>query len=921
MISFTLNGRAARAPGGTSLLEWLRESAGLTGAKNACGEGVCGACTVLVDGAPFSSCVMPIEKVEGKSVVTIEGLEAREMELYERAYVEAGAVQCGYCTPGMVLSTKALLDRNSSPSEKEARAALRRNLCRCTGYAKIVDAVMRAAEARRVIGVDGVAADHDAPIADATAAGPGVGAEPGFASPKDRPRHEAAPVLGSRLKRVDAAVKARGEAMYVDDLQVPGMLRAAVLRSPHARGRLLSLDVSAARALPGVACVATWEDIPGDRFVGHLVADWPTFLAPGEESRYVGDAVALVVAEDLATARKALGLIGADYEVLPMVGSPEEALAPGAPSIHPGGNVLSEIALDRGNADEALKRAAFVIKRSYRTGLIDHAFMEPESALAFPPDASGVVLVRTGEQNVYDGQRYVARTLGIPEERVRVVSTYVGGAFGGKEDQSVQHHAALAAWLTGRPVKLTLERTESSRVHVKRHPMKVDLELGCDAEGRILGVRASVIADTGAYASLGGPVLHRAVTHLGGPYVIPDIHVEGKAVYTNNPPAGAFRGFGVPQTNFAFESALSEIARMIGISAWDIRMRNAARPGQVLSNGQIAGPDVALEECLLAVKDTFDSARGRAGIACAFKNTGIGMGHPDTGRCVVAVFGDRVEIRTGAACVGQGLATILTQIAATVLDVEPDRIVVPSPDTFLTPDAGTSTASRQTLITGEACRRACVLAAEAFRESASSGAEARAEAGDSSGVEFPLALLAGREFAAEFEAETDSFPTDKPNPLRHVAYGFACHVAVLGEDGRLEEVVAAHDSGLVVNPLAFEGQVEGGVVMGLGFALTETFPLEEGMPKAKFGQFGLLRAPEVPPIRTIIVRRAGAGSAMDGGTSASAYGAKGIGEISSIPTAAAVAAAYAERDGVWRDSLPLEGTPYSKTKPSAGKPS
>ncbi|HUX36303.1 MAG TPA: selenium-dependent xanthine dehydrogenase [Rectinemataceae bacterium] len=913
MISFILNARAVEAPGGTSLLDWLRGTAGLTGAKNACGEGSCGACTVLVDGAPFSACILPIEKVAGKSVLTVEGIESAEMAVYERSYVAAGAVQCGYCTPGMVMSTKALLDRNPAPTEKEARAALRRNLCRCTGYAKIVEAVMLAAEARRALAGAGIGrpVGGDSPVVGA-ADGGAAAVAPELASSAARQG-----ALGDRLDRVDAAVKARGEARYVDDLSVPGMLHAAVLRSPHPRARLISLDLSAARSLPGVVCVASWEDIPGDRFIGHLVADWPTFVAPGELTRYVGDAIALVAAESRELAKKALGHIRAEYELLEPLLDPEAALAPGAPAIHPGGNVLSEISLVRGDAASALASAPHVIRREYATGFIDHAFMETESALAFPPDAEGVVLVRTGEQNVYDGQRYVARSLGIPEGMVRVVSTFVGGAFGGKEDQSVQHHAALAAWLAGRPVKLTLDRSESTRVHVKRHPMRVALELGCDEAGRILGARATVLADTGAYASLGGPVLHRAVTHLGGPYVIPAIQVEGRAVYTNNPPAGAFRGFGVPQTNFAFESALSELAAQIGISAWEIRMLNAARPGEVLSNGQIAGPDTAIEDCLLAVKEAFESAPGRAGIACAFKNTGIGMGHPDTGRCVLAVFADRVEVRTGAACVGQGLATILTQIASSVLDLDPSLIVVPAPDTFLTPDAGTSTASRQTLITGEACRRACALAVEALAEKGGGpstarrgGAPATAAPPGEGATAFLLAALAGREFYAEFEAETDSFPTDKANPVRHVAYSYACHVAILGEDGRLERMVAAHDSGLVVNPLAFEGQVEGGVVMGLGYALTETFPLEGGVPKAKFGQLGLFRAPDVPQIETLIVRRGGPGSAMDGGTSASAYGAKGIGEISSIPTAAAVAAAYAARDGLWRRSLPLEGTPY-----------
>jgi CO/xanthine dehydrogenase Mo-binding subunit len=482
---------------------------------------------------------------------------------------------------------------------------------------------------------------------------------------------------------------------------------------------------------------------------------------------------------------------------------------------------------------------------------------------------------------------------------VRVVSAYVGGAFGGKEDQTVQHISALLAVLTGRPVKITLGRAESTRVHVKRHAMTIELKLGCDAEGKLAGCVARIVADTGAYASLGGPVLHRAVAHAGGPYSYQDIDVEGVAVFTNNPPAGAFRGFGVPQVNFALESALDLLARKAGISAWQIRYRNAVRPGDVLPNGQTAGPDTALEECLLAVKQEFDAAGGTAGVACGFKNTGLGMGHPDFGRCRIGIEKDHVEVRTGAACMGQGLATVLTQITCHVLGLTPERVHVLLPDTFETPDSGTTTASRQTLLTGEACRRACVSAMEAAKRERTRGPGS-----------FPLAPLAGREFTGEYQAATDPFETDKVAPVRHVAYSYACQLVLLGADGRVEQVVAAHDSGIVVNPLSFEGQVEGGAVMGLGFALTEDFPLADCVPTARFGQLGLLRAPDAPAIRTIIVRKEGAGGAIDAGVSGAAYGAKGIGEISSILTAAAAAGAYFAKDGRLRTSLPLAGTPY-----------
>lgn len=875
MVEFNLNGEPASAEGGISLLSYLRDVAGLKGTKNACGEGACGACSVIVDGKLFASCVMPLERIAGKSILTIEGLAEREKELYARAFADAGAVQCGFCTPGMIMAAKALLDANSSPTDAEVRAGLKRNLCRCTGYAKIVAGVLLAASRKR--NAEAWRASAPAPRVDPSR-------------------------IGERLVRVDAELKARGEAAYVDDLSAPRMLYGAALRAAHPRARLASLDVSAARALPGVVCVATWEDIPGLRHTGHIVRDWPTLVAVGEETRYVGDAIALVAAESGAIAREALGLIRAEYEAFEPVRTPEEALVPGAPPIHPAGNILSRLELKRGDATSAIAAAAHKISLHFSTPFTDHAFMEPEAALAFPPDSNGTVLVRTGEQNVYDGRKYVADTLGIPEGNVRVVSAYVGGGFGGKEDQTVQHHAALLAWLSQRPVKCVLSRPESTRVHVKRHAAEIDLSIGCDADGRIRGVKARIVMDTGAYASLGGPVLHRAVTHLGGPYSYADIDVEGLAVFTNNPPAGAFRGFGVPQVNFALESALDALAARVGISAWEIRFRNAIRPGDVLPNGQIAGQDTALEECLLAVKPAFDAARGRAGLACAFKNTGIGVGHRDIGRCVLAVMPDRVRVLTGAACIGQGLETVLTQIASETLGISADRVEIALPDTALTPDSGTTTASRQTLFTGEACMRACLAARDALRErrGAPGTAGERAE-----GATFALAPLAGREFSGEYLAETDPFDSDKPNPVRHVAYSYACHLALLGEDGRLEKIVAAHDSGLVVNPLAFEGQVEGGATMGLGFALTENLGLKDCLPELRFGKLGLLRAPEVPPIETIIVRKAG------GGASA-AYGAKGIGEISSIPTAAAVAGAYFALDGRLRTRLPLEETPYRK---------
>lgn len=888
---FTVNGSRVEVEEGRNLLDWLRRDARLTSVKNGCAEGACGACMVLVDGRAMNACVLQAAKVAGKSVLTVEGIPAREMDAYAEAFARAGAVQCGFCIPGMVISAKALLDRNPDPTGPEVRQAIKRNICRCTGYVKIVQGILDAARILRA---------EAAGRPDASAGRTGADASPA-----------AGAAIGAAFDRIDAEEKIRGTAMYTDDYAEPGMLYGKALRSPHARARLVSLDISAAEALPGVHAVMTWKDIPGERFLGHLSTDWPTLVATGELTRTVGDAVAIVAAADPETAGRACGLIRAVYEELEPITDPQAALHPDAPRIHPSGNLLSSLVLHRGDADAALSRAAHVVKAEFSTPFTEHAFMEPESALAYPPDADGTMIVRTGEQNIYDGRKYVAHSLGIPDAKVRILSSYVGGGFGGKEDQSVQHFAGLLAWKTGKPVKFTLGRQESIDVHPKRHPMRVRVELGCDAEGRILGAKGHIVADTGAYASLGSPVLHRAVTHFGGPYAYGDIHVEGYCVYTNNPPAGAFRGFGVPQVNFAFESCLDLLADKAGISPWEIRMKNAIRPGQALPNGQIAGPDTALAECLEAVRDEYLAAPGRSGLACGFKNTGIGVGHSDVGRCDVLVRSGHVELRSGAACIGQGLGTVLTQVACETLGIDPDRVRYLRPDSDLTPNSGTTTASRQTLFAGEACRQACLQLLGALAESGGAGgAGATGDSGGASatgdsGGAFRYAMFDGRIFHGEYSATTDRFGADKPNPVSHVAYSYACHLVRLGGDGRVESVLAAHDSGRIVNPVTTSGQVEGGVVMGLGYALTEDFPLDRGRPKARYGTLGLLRATDAPEVRCIFVK---------GGDSGAGFGAKGIGEISTIPTASAAANAYRRRDGVLRASLPIADTPYSRPK-------
>ena len=604
-------------------------------------------------------------------------------------------------------------------------------------------------------------------------------------------------------------------------------------------------------------------------------------IAVGDVTHYLGDAVALVAAETPAILEAAKKLVRVEYEPLTPVRSPEEAMAEGAPLVHRDGNLLAHKHVSRGNAEAAIRGARHVLSGHFSTPFTEHAFLEPECAVAFPKEDG--VMIYSSDQSVYDTQHETAPMLGLPNEKVWVENKLVGGGFGGKEDVTVQHHAALLAHVTKRPVKVKLTRAESILIHPKRHPMEMDFMLGVDEAGIIQGVKAKVVADTGAYASLGGPVLERACTHAAGPYNYQNFEIDGYAWYTNNPPAGAFRGFGVTQTCFAIETLLNRAADAVGISHWEIRRRNAIRPGQTLPNGQIVDESTGLVETLEAVREQYESAE-YAGIACAMKNAGVGVGLPDTGRVRLAVRDGRLHIHAGASCIGQGLGTVLVQIVCETTGLPRESVVYAPPNTGNSPDSGTTSGSRQTLITGEAARRASALLSEALAKK-------------------PLFALEGEEYYAEYLAKTDPLGSDKPNPVSHVAYGYATQVAILGEDGKLKKIIAAHDVGRAVNPLSVEGQIEGGVVMSMGFALTEQYPLQECRPTAKYGTLGLPRANTVPEIEPIIVEKAGLNVA---------YGAIGIGEITSIPTAPAIADAYYRFDGKERSVLPLSDTPYSK---------
>ena len=854
-MQFNLNGRTVdiRPRPDASLLEVLREDCGLRSMKDGCApEGSCGACTVVVDGRAVVSCAQPASRVEGRTVVTLEGLPDASRDAWAEAFTVSGASQCGFCTPGIVMKAEVLLGRIPEPSREEVARALAGNLCRCTGYTKIIDAIGSVADGRRQ--GDG----------GAGAAAPLVGAG-----------------VGERVGRYEGAALALGEHAFVADMVVPGMVHGAIRFADHPRALVRGIDTSRAAAHPGVLAVVTWRDVPGERVQGLLTRDWPLLVAEGETTRYVGDVLAAVAATTRHAAREAAALIEVDYEVLTPVTDPAAALADGAPLVHASGNLLSTCVIGRGDVDGALAGAAHVATGTFETQRIEHAFLEPEAALAVPADpAAGEPAIRVFSQGqgAWEDRRQIASILGVPETAVRVTQVATGGAFGGKEDLGVQGHAALLAEVTGRPVLVALSRRESLRFHPKRHPLTMTYTVGCDPDGRLVAVRARIVGDTGAYASVGAKVLERAAGHACGAYRVPNVDVEALTVYTNNAPCGAMRGFGVPQVTFALEGLLDILAERVGIDRWEMRWRNALETGERTGTGQLLGPGVGLKRTLLAVRDAFQAAR-YAGIACGMKNTGIGNGVTERGLAVLRPEADgTVTLFHSWTEMGQGIHTALRQIVCNELGISPDRVrVVVDTDHEL--DTGETTASRATVLGG----RAVLDATGRLRDALGTGR---------------MEDLAGREFPGEFVVDWTTAPEGRDaDPVTHLAYGWATQVVILDDTGRVDRVIAAQDVGRAINPLVLEGQIEGGVHMGLGYALSEAYDIVDGVPVTETMKgLGIIPATGMPTVECILIEE----PQPDG-----PYGAKGAGEAVLVPTAAAVAGALHAFDGVRRTRLPM----------------
>ncbi len=847
-MQFTLNGNPKEYHGDPELplLNFLREHEGIKSPKNGCApQAACGSCTVELNGKAVLSCVIAMKKVAGGTVTTIEGLGSYRQRVFAHAFAEKGGLQCGFCIPGIVMRSNALINKNPEPGWGEVEQALTPNLCRCTGYKKVIESVLYAAQAIRN------EEEIPAPASDGR--------------------------VGERLSKYQAAQLALGQHQYVDDIELEGMAYGALRFSDHPRARVLSMDTLPAEGMAGVLRVFTAGDVPGERTVGLIRQDWPLMIAVGETTRYVGDVLAGVAAETEEIARQAAERIVVEYEELEPVTDMHQAIQEGSPLVHSQGNLLSRTAIQRGDIGKARENSAYISEGEYETQMIEHGYMEPEAAIAYPSDAGIEVLSQS--QGIYEDRVQIAKLLDLELEQVRVVMVPNGGGFGGKEDLSVQGHAAVMARLLNKPVKVRLTRSESILMHPKRHPMWMKYSVGCDRDGRLTYVQANILGDTGAYASVGMKVLERAAGHATGAYHVPNVDIDAVAVYTNNIPCGAMRGFGVNQATFAMESCIEDLCTQGGFDRWQFRYDNALTAGGITATGQVIEDGAGLRETLLAVKDEFYNAR-YSGMACGIKNTGIGNGMPDESEARITIAApDKVIIDHGWTEMGQGVNTIAIQVVCTETGLDPGIMEVRI-DTGAQQEAGMTTASRATSLVGNALIDACKLLRADLQT-------------------HTLGELAGRQYHGKWTVDWTTKPEADVEQIKtHYSYSYATQLVVLDEEGQIVKVIAAHDAGKIFNPTLFEGQIEGSIHMGLGYAYSENMEMIDGRPKStQFRQMGILRAKETPPIEVI---------GVEVPDSYGPYGAKGVGEIGLVPTAAAVANALFQYDGVRRTRLPMD---------------
>jgi CO/xanthine dehydrogenase Mo-binding subunit/aerobic-type carbon monoxide dehydrogenase small subunit (CoxS/CutS family) len=887
-IPFTLNGQniAVAVPAARRLSNVLRDDLGLSGTKVGCDAGDCGACTVLLDGDAVCSCLMAVGQVSGRSLTTVEGLPAETpiAAKLQQSFLRHGAAQCGICTPGMLVAATALLQENPAPNESAVKDALGGVLCRCTGYRKIIDAVLD------------IGTTH-AP----------------------QPFPAAGGAVGARIDRLDGQCKVSGSDLFGADGHEPNALLLRAVRAPFHRARFTFGDLDAyVRSHPGIVRIFTATDVPGENCYGVIgpFADQPVFAVT--ETRFKGEAVAAVVGDAKAIEALDLRQFPVNWEELPAVLSLDTALAKDAPQLHPtrAGNVLVHGRVERGTADAALANSDVVVEGVFETGFVEHAYIEPEAGIA--RRVGNRIEVQACTQAPYMDRDDVAKILGLAPEDVRIIPTAVGGGFGSKLDLSVQPFIAVAAWHLRQPVRMVYTRPESIATTTKRHPGRMHVKVGANRDGKLTAMDFVGDFNTGAYASFGPTVANRVPVHASGPYFVPHYRALTRAVHTHVVPAGAFRGFGVPQAGVAQEQLYDMLAEKLGLDKLEFRRDNALTPDQPTATGQVLGPGTGIRACFDALRPHWHRARQDAAAANATPShlrRGVGiagmwygcgntsMANPSTIRLGLKPDG-RVALHQGAVDIGQGSNTVITQLCADALGIAIDAIDLISADTDLTPDCGKTSASRQTFITGKAAQ----MAGEALRRQilrlANAGADARVQLGNGrvnvidGDVTHQVDLTGlqqdarGYVLAAEETFDPPTSPLDEMGQgVPYAVYGFGAHLVELAVDIELGtvaliKITAAHDVGRAVNPTLIEGQIEGGVAQGIGLALMEEFHPGKG---ENLHDYLIPTIGDVPPVESILIEDA---------SPVGPFGAKGIGEQALIPTAPAILNAIADATGV-----------------------
>jgi len=852
MIEFFLNSIQENYSGDQerSLLDYLRVDRKLTAAKDGCsGQGACGACMVEIDGRARLACAIKMKKLSGARVFTPEGFPESVLQNIAASLVNEGGVQCGFCTPGFISSIKVLLDKNPDPNIDEIRKALKPHLCRCTGYKKIEKGIQKAASA--------IKQGESVNIKNTTGK------------------------IGERQPKYEAFDTAIGKRDFVDDIHLDAMLFGALKFSAYPKAIIKKIDTSEAEILAGVHRIVTARDIPGKQKIGLIIHDWHLMIGEGQCTHFIGDVIAGVVADTEEIARKAIELIEVEYEVLDAVTDVFEAI--NGDRVHPERpNNFDTTQFTLGDTANAFQEAAFVSEGSFTTQRIEHAFLEKEAAIA-RPDGQGGIELFSQSQGVYEDRRQVAEILGIDEANVRVILVPNGGGFGGKEDLSIQGQTALFSWLTDKAVKISLTRAESIRLHPKRHPVFMDMKLAANEKGQLTALQLKAVGDTGAYASVGMKVLERVAGHAAGGYFVPNVDIEAKTVYTNNIPSGAMRGFGANQVCFALECCVDELCEQGGFDKWQFRYDNALQNGLRTSTGQKLN-GVGIRACLDAIKADYQNAK-YSGLACAIKNSGVGNGMTDESTTNIKVISkDKVIIEHGWTEMGQGVHNMALQTFCEETGLNPEIIEV-KVDTEAQIKTGMTTSSRATALLGLAVINACKNLKQDL-------------------VNNDLSELSGKTYRGSYVCDWTTKPgSDIEEPIIHYSYGYAAQLCIMNDDGQINKIVAAHDAGKIMNPMLFEGQIEGGVHMGIGYAISEDLPMKDGyLVHDHMRKLGILRAHETPEI---IVK------GVEVADPVGPYGAKGIGEIGLVPTAACVANAYCAYDGIKRYELPLQ-----KTKPN-----